>query len=120
MSIADINGVSTATGSDSLVIGGDGMDDNGVRVQGDRNVATYDDGNVAVGGIGNVNAQIGDSDTSGTVVMAVHDSDIQAGDSFLPASQQAGAQVSDPFDGNDPDVSVTDVVAPTWRGPATM
>ena len=105
VSVADINGISTATGDDSLVIGGDGIDDNGVRVHGDRNVATYDDGNVAVGGIGDVNAQIGDSDTSGAVVMGVTDSNIAAGSSFLPADQQAGAQVGDPFDGNDPDVS---------------
>ena len=66
---------------------------------------TYDDSNVVIGGIGNVNAQIGDSDTSGTVAMAIRDSVIEAGGSFLPASQQAGAQVSDPFDGDDPDVS---------------
>jgi hypothetical protein len=104
VSIADINGISTATGQESLVIGGDGMDDNGVRIRGDRNVATYDDGNVAIGGTGNVNAQIGDSDTSGAVVMGVRYSDVAAGNSFLPASQQAGAQVGDPFDGNDPDL----------------
>jgi hypothetical protein len=103
-SVTDINGVSTAAGQDSLVIGGDGMDDNGVAVRGDRNVVSYDDGNVAIGGTGNVNAQIGDSDTGGTVAMGVHDSHIEAGDSFLPASQQAGAQSSDPFDGDDPDV----------------
>ncbi len=105
VSVADINGISTATGADSLVIGGDGIDDNGVRVHGDRNVATYDDGNVAIGGIGDVNSQIGDSDTSGAVVMGVTDSNIAAGSSFLPAYQQAGAQVGDPLDGNDPDVS---------------
>ena len=107
-SVADINGVSTASGTDSLVIGGDGMDDNGVRVHGDRNVVTYDDGNVAIGGSGDVNAQIGDSDTSGAVVMGVRDSDIAAGDSFLPASQQAGAQVGDPFDGDDVDIEPAD------------
>jgi len=81
------------------------VDDQGVRIHGNRNIATYDDGNVAYGGVGNVNAQIGDSDTSGTVAMAIRDSHIEAGGSFLPASQQAGAQVGDPFDGNDPDVS---------------
>jgi hypothetical protein len=105
VSVADVNGISTATGADSLVVGGDGMDDNGVRVRGDRNVTTYDDGNVAIGGYGNVNAQIGDSDTSGTVAMGVRDSHVEAGGSFLPAWQQAGYQVGDPFDGNDPDVS---------------
>ena len=65
------------------------MDDNGVRVHGNRNVATYDDGNVAVGGTGNVNAQIGDSDTSGAVVMGVRYSDIAAGE-FVPAGEPAG------------------------------
>jgi hypothetical protein len=117
VSIADINGISTATGQDSLVIGGDGMDDNGVRIRGDRNVATYDDGNVAIGGTGNVNAQIGDSDTSGAVVMGTRYSDIAAGDSFLPAWQQAGAQVGDPFDGNDPDLGLP--AHPTPRLPAS-
>lgn len=39
-SVADVNGVSTATADDSLVIGGDGVDDNGVRVHGNRNIAT--------------------------------------------------------------------------------
>ncbi len=107
-SVADINGVSMASGMDSLVIGGDGVDDNGVRVYGDRNVVTYDDGNVAIGGSGDVNAQIGDSDTGGAVVMGVRDSDIAAGDSFLPASQQAGAQVGDPFDGDDVDIAPAD------------
>jgi hypothetical protein len=104
-SVTDINGVSTATAQDSLVVGGDGMDDNGVRVSGNRNVATYDDGNVTVGGWGDVNSQIGDSDTSGTVAMAIRDSHVEAGGSFLPASQQAGAKPADPFDGDDPDVS---------------
>jgi hypothetical protein len=104
-SVTDINGVSTATAQDSLVVGGDGMDDNGVRVLGNRNVATYDDGNVTIGGLGNVNSQIGDSDTSGTVAMAIRDSHVEAGGSFLPASQQAGAKPADPFDGDDPDVS---------------
>lgn len=117
VSIADINGISTATGQDSLVVGGDGMDDNGVRVRGDRNVATYDDGNVAIGGAGNVNAQVGDSDTSGAVVMGVRNSDVASGNSFLPASQQAGAQVGDPFDGNDPDLGAPDAPTPRLTGP---
>ncbi len=116
-SVADGNGVSTATGADSLVIGGDGIDDNGVRVIGDRNVVTYDDGNVAVGGSGDVNAQIGDSDTSGAVVMAVRDSDIAAGDSIVPASQRVGAQVGDPFDGDDVDVAPP--ASPTSRSAGT-
>jgi hypothetical protein len=119
-SVADVNGVSTATGADSLVIGGDGIDDNGVRVVGDRNVVTYDDGNVAVGGSGDVNAQIGDSDTSGAVVMAVLDSNIASGDSFLPADQQAGAQVGDPFDGDDVDVEPSATPSPRLNGPAAL
>ncbi len=98
--------MSTANGADSLVIGGDGVDDNGVTVRGDRNVVTYDDGNVVVGGRGDVNAQIGDSDTSGAVVMGVDGSLIETGDSFLPPDQQAGAQPTDPFDGDDPDLSL--------------
>ena len=117
-SVADVNGVSTASGADSLVIGGDGIDDNGVRVVGDRNVVTYDDGNVAVGGSGGVNAQIGDSDTSGAVVMAVRDSNIASGDSFLPADQQAGAQMGDPFDGDDIDVEPSATPSPRLNGPA--
>jgi hypothetical protein len=103
-SVADVNGVSTATADDSLVVGGDGIDDNGVTVRGRRNVVTYDDGNVAVGGTGDVNSQIGDSDTGGAVTIGTRGSHIRAGDSFLPARQQAGAQRPDPFDGDDPDV----------------
>jgi hypothetical protein len=103
-SVADVNGVSTATADDSLVIGGDGIDDNGVTVRGRRNVVNYDDGNVAVGGTGDVNSQIGDSDTGGAVTIGTRGSRIRAGDSFLPARQQAGAQRPDPFDGDDPDV----------------
>ncbi|MCW2523196.1 MAG: hypothetical protein JWO63_1531, partial [Frankiales bacterium] len=53
----------------SLSIGGDGFDDISLNVRGDHNVATEDDGNVVIGGRGDVNAQIGDSDTSGTVAM---------------------------------------------------
>jgi hypothetical protein len=103
-SVADVNGESTATADDSLVIGGDGIDDNGVTVRGRRNVVTYDDGNVAVGGSGDVNSQIGDSDTGGAVTIGTRSSRIRAGDSFLPAREQAGAQRPDPFDGDDPDV----------------
>jgi hypothetical protein len=84
-SVADCRSVATATGDDTLVIGGDGVKDNTVRVQGDHNVVTYDDGNAAVGGIGDVNAQIGDSGTAGVVVMSVRGSHIQAGDSLVDA-----------------------------------
>jgi hypothetical protein len=52
-----------------------------------------------------MNAQIGDSDTGGTVAMDLRGSYVVAGGSFLPTSQQAGAGFEDPFDGDDPDVS---------------
>jgi hypothetical protein len=85
VAVADANGVATATGADSLVIGAGGVDLNGVRVRGERNIATYDDGNVAVGGIGDVNAQIGDSNTSGAVVMGIRDSYVESGSSYATA-----------------------------------
>ena len=72
-------GASIATGRSSLVVGADGFDDVSIRSQGDRNIVSYDDSNVVIGGTGNVNAQIGDSDTGGAVVMGVHNSDVQAG-----------------------------------------
>lgn len=72
-------GASTAIGRNTLVIGADGYDDVSIRSQGDRNVVSYDDSNVVIGGTGNVNAQIGDSDTGGAVVMGVDNSDVQAG-----------------------------------------
>ena len=65
----------------SLVIGGDGYDDLGVRLDGNDNVATYDDSNVVIGGTGDVNAQIGDSDTGGTVSMDTVDSELHGGNS---------------------------------------
>ena len=43
-SVADGNGVATATGDDTLVIGGRGVDDRGVSVYGNHNAVTYDDG----------------------------------------------------------------------------
>jgi hypothetical protein len=42
-------------------------DNLGIDAQGERNVVTYDDSNVVVGGAGDVNAPIGDSDTSAAV-----------------------------------------------------
>jgi hypothetical protein len=101
-SVADVNGVSTANGQDTLVIGGDGVDDESVRIRGSANVATYDDGNLTVGGIGDVNAQIGDSETSGAVVMAVKDSDVVTGDSLLSRSEQASDHVGDSVDAPTP------------------
>ena len=85
--VADQNGTATATGADSLVIGGNGVVDAGVRMHGDHNVVTSDDGNVAVGGVGDVNAQVGDSDTSGAVVMDVTDTQITTGNSVPPGQQ---------------------------------
>ncbi|MFI2364007.1 hypothetical protein [Promicromonospora sp. NPDC019610] len=72
-------GESSATGNGALVVGADGFDDVSIRSRGDRNVVTYDDSNVVIGGTGPVNAQIGDSDTGGAVVMGVHGSDVRAG-----------------------------------------
>ena len=63
----------------SLAIGGDGWDDLSVRTQGDRNVVTEDDSHVVLGGTGPVNAQVGDSDTAGVVVMDVHGSEVTSG-----------------------------------------
>ncbi len=65
----------------SLTVGGDGIDDLSERVDGVGNIATYDDSNVVIGGSGDVNAQIGDSDTGGTVVMDVVDSTVSGGNS---------------------------------------
>jgi len=72
-------GASQATGPGALVVGADGFDDVSIRSRGDRNIVTYDDSNVVIGGTGNVNAQIGDSDTGGAVVMGIYDSDVRAG-----------------------------------------
>ena len=72
-------GASIASGSQSFVVGADGYDDVSIRSRGDRNIVTYDDSNVVIGGTGKVNAQIGDSDTGGAVVMGVRNSHVQAG-----------------------------------------
>src|SRR6185436_15348730 len=58
----------------SLVVGGDGIDDLSERVDGNFNVSSYDDSNVVIGGTGDANLQIGDSDTGGTVTMDTIDS----------------------------------------------
>ena len=65
----------------SLTVGGDGIDDLSERVDGNCNVSTYDDSNVVIGGSGAVNAQIGDSDTGGTVTMDTVDSIVSGGNS---------------------------------------
>ncbi len=70
----------TASGDQATVIGGDGYDNLAVDVTGQGHVVSYDDSNVVIGGEGGVNAQIGDSDTAGAVVMGVTNSIIEAGD----------------------------------------
>lgn len=70
----------TASGDQATVIGGDGYDNLAVDVTGQGHVVSYDDSNVVIGGDGGVNAQIGDSDTAGAVVMGVTNSIIEAGD----------------------------------------
>jgi len=62
-----------------MEIGGDGWDDVSVRLNGEDNVIVYDDSNVVFGGRGLVNAQIGDSDTGGTVTMGTVDSTVRGG-----------------------------------------
>jgi hypothetical protein len=52
-----------------------------MHVTGNHNVATEDDGNVVIGGRGDVNAQIGDSDTSGAVAMHTVNSVVESGTS---------------------------------------
>jgi hypothetical protein len=76
--VAD-EGASTAIGNNAFVVGADGVDDVSIRSRGRRNLVTYDDSNVIIGGKGKVNAQIGDSDTGGAVVMDIHHSDVEAG-----------------------------------------
>jgi hypothetical protein len=76
--VAD-EGASTAIGNSAFVVGADGVDDVSIRSRGRRNIVTYDDSNVIIGGTGKVNAQIGDSDTGGAVVMDIHHSEVEAG-----------------------------------------
>jgi hypothetical protein len=71
----------SASGRNPLVVGGDGYDDLSIRSSGQRNIVTYDDSNLVVGGTGPVNAQIGDSDTSGAVVMGIRGSVVEGGPS---------------------------------------
>ncbi len=72
-------GASTATGKTAFVVGADGIDDVSIRTRGRNDIVTYDDSNVTLGGEGKVNAQIGDSDTGGGVVMGIARSDVRAG-----------------------------------------
>jgi hypothetical protein len=80
--VVDPDQTATASGANPLVIGADGYDDLAVRSAGNRNKVVYDDSNVVLGGSGKVNAQIGDSDTGGAVVMGIHNSDVAAGANF--------------------------------------
>ena len=68
-----------ATGKNSFVVGADGYDDVSIRSHGRNDIVTYDDSNVTIGGEGKVNAQIGDSDTGGTVTMHTVDSTVRGG-----------------------------------------
>ncbi len=72
-------GATTATGRDTFAVGADGYDDVSIRSHGRNDIVTYDDSNVTIGGEGKVNAQIGDSDTGGAVVMGIQGSDARAG-----------------------------------------
>jgi hypothetical protein len=61
-------GTTWASGMDALVVGSDGYDDDDIRLAGEDMVVVRDDGNVVMGGTGDVNAQIGDSE-QGAVLM---------------------------------------------------
>jgi hypothetical protein len=80
-SSVDSDAATTASGRNPLVIGGDGFDNLAIHSTGNRNLVTYDDSNLVIGGSGKVNAQIGDSDTGGAVVMGIDHSDVEAGPS---------------------------------------
>jgi hypothetical protein len=74
-------GTTLASGSDAIVIGADGYDDDDNRAVGENIVITRDDGNVVIGGTGNVNAQIGDAE-QGVLVMDVDRTFIQGGGAY--------------------------------------
>jgi hypothetical protein len=74
-------GTTLASGQEAFVIGGDGYDDDDNRVTGENIVVTRDDGNVVLGGTGDVNAQIGDSE-QGAVIMDVTRTYIQGGGAY--------------------------------------
>jgi hypothetical protein len=74
-------GTTLASGQEAFVIGGDGYDDDDNRVTGEDIVVTRDDGNVVLGGTGDVNAQIGDSE-QGAVIMDVTRTYIQGGGAY--------------------------------------
>jgi hypothetical protein len=72
-------GTPSAIGTSTFVVGDDGYDDVAIRSSGDRNIITYDDSNLVIGGTGKVNAEIGDSDTGGTIAMGVRNSIVEGG-----------------------------------------
>ena len=74
-------GTTLASGADALVIGADGFDDDDNRAAGENIVITRDDGNVVLGGTGDVNAQIGDSE-QGAVIMGVTRTFIKGGGAY--------------------------------------
>ena len=74
-------GTTLASGADAVVVGADGYDDDDNRAVGENIVLTRDDSNVVLGGTGDVNAQIGDSE-QGAVIMGVDGVFIQGGGAY--------------------------------------
>jgi hypothetical protein len=74
-------GTTLASGQEATVIGGDGYDDDDNRATGENLMITRDDDNVVLGGTGDVNAQIGDSE-QGAVIMGVTRTFIQGGGAY--------------------------------------
>jgi hypothetical protein len=74
-------GTTLASGADAFVIGGDGYDDDDNRAAGNNIVITRDDDNVVIGGTGDVNAQIGDSE-QGAVIMGVQRVFVKGGGAY--------------------------------------
>jgi hypothetical protein len=75
------DGTTLASGADAVVVGGDGYDDDDNRAVGENILLTRDDGNIAIGGWGDVNSQIGDSE-QGAVIMNVNRVFIQGGGAY--------------------------------------
>ena len=74
-------GTTLASGQEAVVVGGDGYDDDDNRATGENIIITRDDDNVVLGGTGDVNAQIGDSE-QGAVIMGVNRTFIQGGGAY--------------------------------------
>jgi hypothetical protein len=74
-------GTTLASGQEAVVIGGDGYDDDDNRATGENIIITRDDDNVVIGGTGDVNAQIGDSE-QGAVIMGVTRTFVQGGGAY--------------------------------------